>query len=476
MMGLGNRLSGIIGDRTRKKEHAGLNIIIVGCGKIGTTLAEQLSKEGHDITIIDKNPDRITTLIEGCDVMGIIGNGASYSILQEAGIDSADLIIAVTNSDELNLLTCTIAQRVGQNCAAIARVRDPEYSDELVYLQQRLGLAMIINPEHLAAREIRRILSLPDALGVNEFAHGLANMVRFKVNKGSVLVGKSLMQVGQTITSNVLVCGAERGSELFIPDGRFVINEGDILTIIASAYSATTFLDYVCGQKRRARTCMIIGGGKATYYLAKELESVDIEVKIIEQVKSRCEELSLLLPKAIIINGDGSQVSLLIEEGIEEEDAFVALTGMDEENILMTLYAKEVSNAKVITKLNRISYNDVLSNLDLGSMVFPKFMASESILRYVRAYTASKEINNIETLYNLFDHRAEAIEFKIGAASNVTGIPLKDLKLKDNLLITLIDRKGQILIPRGNDELREGDSVVIVTTHKGFRNLSDILQ
>lgn len=452
----------------------GLSIIIVGCGKVGATLTEQLCREGHDIAVVDKNPSKVQALTDLYDVMGLVGNGASYSVQMEAGIENADLIIAVTDSDELNLLTCTVAKRVG-NCAAIARVRNPDYSDEINYLQERLELAMIINPELEAANEIARILYLPAALSVNTFARGHAEMVRIKIPEGNVLNGQSLAKLGQDIARDILVCVVERGSEVQIPGGNFILKSGDVASFIASPKASTEFLEKIGIQTHRVKDTLLIGGGKSSYYLAKQLLEVGVGVKIIENRQERCEELSVLLPKAVVINGDGANEELLKEEGLEHAEAFVPLTGIDEENILLTLHAREVSNAKVITKINRINFHDVLARLELGSVVYPKYITAEAIIAYVRALTASMN-SNVETLYHMFDHRVEAIEFRVRKESGLTDKPLKELALKNSLLIACINRNGRIIIPGGNDWIQTGDTVIIVTTHTGFYDIQDILR
>ena len=451
----------------------GLNIIIVGCGKVGATLTEQLVKEGHDITVIDKNPKRIQEITDAFDVMGIVGNGASYSLQLEAGINDADLIIAVTNSDELNLLCCTVATQVG-NCSAIARVRMPDYSKEVNYLQNKLGLAMIINPELETANEAARILYLPSALEVNPFAHNMAEIVKFKIPEGNLLDNTAIAQLGNRIDNDILICAIERNGEIFIPSGNFVMKAGDLLSFVAPIKHTKNFLKEIGFKTNKVKNTMIIGGGKVAYYLAERLLRRGVSVKIIELDKARCEELSLLLPKAIIINGDGTDQELLREEGIESCESFVPLTGIDEENILLTLYAKQVSKAKVITKINRITFSDVIDSLDLGSVLYPKYIIAEAIVAYVRAKKDSMN-RNIETLYHMFDSRVEAIEFNITEPSAVTDIPLKDLRLKKNLLVSLINRNGKVLIPKGMDSIQVGDSVVVVTTHSGFSSITDIL-
>lgn len=453
----------------------GLNIIIVGCGKVGITLVEQLSREGHDITIIDKNPQIIQSLSDLYDIMGLVGNGASYSVQMEAGIENADLIIAVTDSDELNLLCCTVARRVGK-CAAIARVRTPDYSEEVGYLREKLGLAMIINPELEAARETARILFLPTALEINTFAHGQAELIKFKIPEKNTLDGFTISELVKQLSVNFLICAIERNGEVFIPSGDFVLHTGDYVSFVASRKNARDFLKKIGFKTHQVKDTMIIGGGKVAYYLAKQLINIGISVKIIEKNKERCEELSILLPQAIIINGDGTDEELLNEEGLAYAESFVPLTGIDEENIMLTLHAKQVSKAKVITKINRITFKDVINNLDLGSVVYPRYITSEAIIAYVRAKKNSMNSNNIETLYHMFDSHAEAIEFRVEEQSDVTDVPLMNLSLKKNLLICFINRNGKIFIPSGQDCIKAGDTVMIVTTHNGFNNIRDILK
>ena len=456
-----------------EKKH-NLNIIIVGLGKVGGTLVEQLSKEGNDITVIDKNPAAVQAMSGIYDVMGIIGNGASYSVQMEAGIENCDLFIAVTESDELNLLCCTVAKRVS-NCSAIARVRTPDYSKEVEYLREKLGLTMIINPDLEAAKEVARILYLPTTLEVNSFAHGQAELIKFKIPEGNILVNLPISQLGKAISHKVLICAVERDGEVYIPSGNFVLEEGDIISYVANRKVANQFLNALGFNTRQVKNTMIIGGGTSAQYLADKLIHSGVSVKIIEKDRARCEELSLLLPKAIIINGDGTDEELLKEEGIQSAESFVPLTGIDEENIMLTLFARQVSNAKVVTKINHITFKNVISNLDLGSVFYPRYITSEAIIAYARAKKNSLG-SNIETLYHMFDSRVEAIEFRVRNASKVTNTPLMELSLKKNLLITFINRNGSIIIPSGQDSIHVGDTVMVVTTHTGFNDIIDILE
>lgn len=451
----------------------GLRILIVGCGKVGSTLIAQLTKEGHDITIIDKNPQKIQDMANLYDCIGVCGNGASFSVQQEAGIEETDLIIAVTESDELNLLCCTVAKKVA-NCAAIARVRTPDYNKDINFIREQLGLAIIINPDLEAAKEIARILYLPAALEVNSFTHSHAEIVKFKIPEGNILDRMRIWDIGKHIKHNILICAIERDGEVYIPSGNFQMASGDIVSYVGTRKACESFFKGIGFDTHRVKDTMIIGGSKAAYYLAEQLLNSGIGVKIIENNLKHCEALSKLLPEAIIINGDGTDEDLLLEEGIKDVESFVPLTGIDEENIILTLYAQQVSDAKVITKINRITFDSVIDKLDLGSVVYPKYITSEAIIAYVRAKQASKG-SNIETLYHMFDSRVEAIEFVIDQESAATGTSLMEMSLKDNLLVCFIRRNGQTFIPTGQDCLLVGDRVMIVTTHTGFHELTDIL-
>lgn len=460
-------------------KNKGLSIIIVGCGKVGLTLVEQLSREGHDITVIDRNKELVEYISGTYDVMGVVGNGASYSIQKEAGIENTDLIIAVTESDELNLLCCTVAKRVS-GCSAIARVRTPDYSQDVSYLRERLGLAMIFNPELESAREAARMLSLPTALEIASFAHGQAVLVTFKIPKNNKLEGLKLWDMSKSIPAdietNVVICAVERGDQVFIPSGNFQLQCGDEVSFVSTRKIARKFLRSIGFKTRQVRSTMIVGGGRSAYYLAQELLTMGIEVKIIEKRRARCEELCELLPDADIINGDGTSEELLREEGIEYAESFVALTGIDEENILLTLHARNVSNAKVITKINRINFRNAINTLDLGSVIYPRYITSEAIVAYVRAKHNSMN-SNVETLNYICENRVEAVEFRVNEASAVTGTALKDLKpkMKKDILIASINRAGRILIPSGADSIEVGDTVMVVTTHSGFNDIRDIL-
>ena len=460
--------------KLQKKKPDGLKIIVVGCGKVGSTLVEQLSREGHDLTIIDESAAIVENLSTTYDVLGLTGNGASYSLQKEAGVESADLMIAVTGSDELNLLCCTLAKKAG-NCATIASVRNPDYTVERRFLRQQLGLSMIVNPDLEAATEIARLLRLPTALDINSFAKGAAELIKFRIPKGNRLHEKTVAEAAQNLQCGALFCALERGHDLSIPSGSSVLREGDQVSVLVSAKDSRSFFRSIGVPTHQVGSTMIVGGGRSCYYLARQLLEMGINVKIIEKSAKRSAELSELLPKATILNGDGTDEQLLQEEGITRTDSFVPLTGIDEKNILMTLYARRVSQGKVITKLNRSSFRDVIAQLDLGSVIYPRFITAETIVAYVRALQNSIG-SNIETLYKLFDDRVEAAEFFVGPGAPVNGIPLSELPLKDNLLIACINRGGKILIPGGSDCIQAEDTVIVVTTHTGFHDIRDILK
>ncbi len=453
---------------------SGMSIIIVGCGKVGSALVERLSGEGHDITIIDKDDGKIQAVTNMYDVMGVVGNGASYSVQVEAGIDTADLFIAVTDSDELNLLCCTVAKREGR-CVTIARVHTPEYSKEAAFLKDKLGLEMIINPEYEAAKVMSRTLSLPMAEEVSSFAHGQVEMIKIRIPEGNTLDGLKVMDMGRDLTSNVVICAVEREREVFIPSGQFILRAGDLVSFVATRKDARTFLSKIGFKTGQVRDALIVGGGKDAYYLADLLIRSGIQVSIIERDVKKCEDLSILLPKAIIINDDGTNEEVLKEAGLNTIQAFIPLTGMDEENIILSMYAKQVSDAKVITRIARNNFKSIVNNLDLGSVIFPKYIISEAIVAYVRAKKNSMDCN-IETLYHIFGSRAEAIEFIVENETAVTGKKLSELKLKNNLRIAYIRRHSNIIFPGGDDEIKVGDAVMVVTTHTGFKDIQDILQ
>ena len=451
-----------------------MKIIIVGCGKVGLALIEQLSKEGHDLTLIDQSRDVVESVTNKYDIMGMVGNGASYHVQVEAGIEESNLLIAVTESDELNLLCCMIAKK-SSNCQTIARVRNPEYSQDVNSIKSKLGLAMVINPERAAAREAARLLRTPSAIKVDTFAKGRVELLKLRIEQGSVLHGVRLMELSHKLHCNVLVCAVQREDEVIIPKGNFVLQEKDIISIVASPKKADDFFRKIGMDHGKVRDAMIVGGGDLTYYLTEELLSMGINVTIIEKDMNRCNFLSEHLPKANIIYGDGSERQILEEEGLAGAEAFLSLTDMDEENIMMSLFAKRCSGAKLVTKINKIAFDDIISQLEIGSIICPKQITAENIVRHVRGMENSLGMN-IESLYRIIEDKAEALEFLIQKGSPVIGIPLQEIKLKKNVLVCCINHGGQIITPRGSDVIHEMDTVIVVTTETGFSDIADILE
>lgn len=451
-----------------------MEIIIIGCGKVGLTLADQLVKENHNVVMVDTSSERLQSLSEEIDAIKLLGNGASISTQMEAGIETADILIAVTGSDEMNLLCCLIARKAGR-CHTIARVRNPVYNNEINFIKEQLGISMIINPEMAAAGEISRILRFPSAIKIDRFAKGRVELLKFKIRPEFRLDGLSVMDVDSQLRCDVLISGVERGDEVAIPDGKFVLKDGDVVSIIASPRNSAEFFRKIGIQTNQVKNTLIVGGGTIAYYLAKQLSSMHIRVKIVEKDKKRCEALSELLEDTLIINGDGTDRRLLVEEGLQSAESFVTLTSLDEENLFLAMFAKEVSGAKLVTKVNRIAFDELIGKLDLGSVVYPKFITADYILQYVRAMQNTIG-SNVETLYHILEGRAEALEFRIREDSEVTGVPLMNIRLKSNLLIGCINRGGVIRIPRGQDHIQKGDTVIVVTSHKGLSDIRDILK
>lgn len=451
-----------------------MNIIIVGCGKVGYTLVEQLSSEDHNIVVIDERPEKVQYITDDLDAMGIIGNGINHQTLIDAGITTADLLIAVTGSDEKNLLCCVIARKTG-HCQTIARIRNPIYNVEVEFLKKEFGLAMIINPELAAANEIARIFQFPSAIRVDAFAKGHVELLHFKVGANSPLIRLRLSNLSQTLRSNVLVCTVIRGEDVIIPNGEFEFQENDIVAIASERRNAIEFFRKIGVMKNRVGNAILAGGGKISYYLAKSLLHAGIKVTIIEIDHERCEELSELLPNATIICGDATDQTLLLQEGLERAQGFASLTDLDEENILLSLYANDISIAKTVTKINRISFNSVINGLNLGSIIYPRIITAEYILKYVRSMSYSQN-SNVETLYKLAGGKAEALEFLIKEDSAVSGIPLSDLHFRKNTLICCIYRHGKIIIPSGQDIIMAGDSVLIVISGYRVSDIKEILE
>lgn len=454
-----------------------MNIIIAGIGKIGFAVADTLVKEGHDVTVIDKSTEIITDVTNIYDVIGVCGNCADCEVLEEAGVDKADLFIAFTDSDEMNMLSCFIAKKMGAK-HTVARIRNPEYNDRsLGFMRQQLNLSMSVNPELLVAQELYNILKLPSAFKVEYFARRSLEIIEIKLKSDSPLCGKKLSKLREKQNVQFLIGAVLRDDKVVIPDGNFELSAGDIISIAATPVDMQKLLKGLGIITKKARSVMILGGSKTAYYLAKMLLSSGNEVKIIEKNTSRCEELSDIIPKAVLINGDGSQPELLREEGLMSLDAFVALTGMDEENILMSIYAGNQNVPKVISKVNRVEMIKMAEKLGLDCVVSSKSITSDIILRYTRALENSIDSDSIETLYKMMDGKVEAIEFKLNDNSELLGVPIKEMKIKSGVLIAAIIRDNKkAVIPSGDDVIKQGDRVIVLSATSHITQLSDILR
>lgn len=452
-----------------------MNIIIVGFGKIGSSLAENLTREGHSVSIIDRSPEVVKRATEAIDVFGVVGNGAIHSTQIEAGVKEADLFIAVTPHDELNLLCCLIAKK-NSNCATIARVRDPEYLSERGFIKDKMGLSSIINPEYEAAAEMCRLFCIPSAIEVDTFARGKVELLKMALPKGSPIAGNSIVSALGKFSGKILICAVERDGEVTIPTGSFVLKEGDEISFITSPSDAEGFFKKAGLDVGKIKRVLIAGGGKISFYLAEMLLEYGFKVKIIEKDKERCEYIASVFPPSVmIINGDCSDKQLLYEEGLDRVDGFASITETDEENIMLSLFAGKHSKAKLVTKVSKNSFDEILDTLGVGSVISPKTITSEMITSYVRAMNNSQG-SNVQTLYKVVGGKVEALEFYARTESEVTGIPLSDLDTKDDLLICCISRNGKTVIPNGMTSIEKGDTVIVVTTQTGLNDLTDIIK
>lgn len=449
-----------------------MRIVIVGDGKVGYTLTERLSAEGHDIVVIDSDARNLQMLENALDVITVHGNGASAPVLREAGVEEANLLIAVTSMDEINMICCLTAKKLGAE-HAVARVRNPDYAGQLMLLKEELGLSMAVNPELAAAREIARLLRHPSAMQIETFARGRAELVEYRIPEDSALCGTRLHEITSQLQTHILVCAVQRGDDVFIPTGDFALECGDHIHVTIPPGELTAFFKKLGVYQQRIKDVIIVGGGRIAYYLTKQVADQGMQVKIVERDPARAEELAELLPRQLIIEGDGTDPDLLGEEGIDQCDAFVALTGMDEENIILSMYAKTRTQGKVITKVDHLAYTGVLDGLGLDSLISPKDSAANGIVSLVRGMQNSLG-SNVETMHELLEGRVEGLEFRIRENADFLGIPLKDLPLKKDLLIGCIVRKGRTIIPAGSDTIELGDSVVVITMARKYHDYNDI--
>lgn len=452
-----------------------MNVIIVGCGKVGYTLAETLSNEGHDITVVDNNPQKLEGLANSIDVQCVQGNGASYRVLKEAGVGQCDLVIAATSEDEINMLCCLIARKAG-HCRTIARVRGPDYYEDLNFIQDDLGLSMAINPEFSAATACYHLIRTPGAVDLDPFAKGRAQIITMDLPMDSCWAGKQLMEVAKTSPVPFLLSIIIRNKSVLIPNGSTVLNGGDRISLILDMNHMGTVMRRIGIQTKPIKSVMIIGGDTMGYYLARKLTEAHIKVKIIEQDRSRCIELSDLLPRATIINGIPTDERLLLEEGISSTDAVCALLKSDVENIMIAVFASKRSPAKVITRINKATFGGVINELPIGSVITPKSLTAESIIRYVRTMRRPNMDSNIEYVYRLAGGMVEAVSFTIKSGCRLTEAPIRSLPIHKGILISAIIRNNSVIIPSGQDHILPGDEVIIVTTRCGISDISDILK
>lgn len=450
-----------------------MKTVIIGNGKVGSNLASMLSNEGHDVTVIDINAAALEKTQNTEDVMCIQGNGIDKSTQSDANVGKSEMVIAATHYDEVNLLCCLIAKKLGAK-RTIARVRSPEYFKQIDFIREDLGLSMIINPEGVSADEILRVLITPEAANVEVFEKGRMELVEYNLPDNSPILDCSLKEIYKRTKIKFLICAVQRDADIFIPSGDFILRAGDKISIAASHKEIEQFFKMNGSIKDKVKSCMIVGGGRICYYLTRNLLSMGMHVKIIEKDLERCKMLAELFPKAAVINADGTDQDALVEEGLRDADAFVAITGIDEENIIMSLYAKNNSNAKVVTKVNRESYVGLASQIGLDCIISPKNLTTSTVLGYVRSIDSTD--SNIESLYHIVNNRVEAVEFRVKEPiRGLVGIPLKELKIKRNTLICSVVRKREVIIPDGETTIEVGDSVVVVSKEERFADIQDIL-
>lgn len=453
-----------------------MKIIIVGVGKVGLALTKHLSRE-NKVTIIDQNPQLVDNIINIYDVMGVCGNGASYDVQKEAEADKADLLIATASSDEINILTCLVAKKLGIP-HTIARIRNPEYEKQLRFMREELGLSMSINPEKATAREIARVLRFPAAMKLESFSKGRLELVEYRLAENSTLHGTQLSDLYRNIRVRVLICAVSRRDETYIPSGDFVLQAGDKIYLTAAPHELELFFRHLGVFRGRASSVMIVGASKLCYYLASQLIDMGMSVKIVDQNRQRCVEIEERLPKALVIVGDGTDSELLQEEGIGQIDAFVAITGLDEANILMSMSAARQSrDCKVVAKINRRSLMELVSTEGMiDSVVSTGAVTTELILKYIRSMKNATG-SQVKALHRIVDEKVEALEFGIKENYSFVGVPLRDLRIKSGILVAgIVRRSGRIVIPTGDDVINQGDDVIVVATDTGIQDIRDIFQ
>ena len=451
-----------------------MKIVIIGDGKVGFAIAKQLSQEGYDLTIIENKPQVLNLTMDVLDVVGIQGNGGDYDVLKEAQVNQADLVIAVTSSDEINIISCLMAKKMGAD-HTIARIRNPEYVKGLRILKEDLGLSMQINPEQTAAREIVRSLSFPNSIKVNSFAKGRLELAEIRIREENSLAKKTVHQIDKSLKSKVQFVAIKRNDNVLLPTGNTVIELNDKVTLTGSTKQLKKFLSEIgIIQKRTVHEIMIIGGGKITFYLIPMLLDMGIEVKVIEIKEDRCMALVEKFPQITVIHGDGTDHELLLSESLREMDAFIALTDIDEENVIISMFAHNHGVPRVLPKVNRVSLGFLLEKLGLENTITPKNLVTNQIIQYVRAMQNTLG-SNVESLIKIVDDQVEILEFRVRDNCKFIDKQIKDLKLKDGILISYIIHKSIPKIANGNSVISLGDTVIITSHLKGLRDINDVL-
>lgn len=452
-----------------------MNIVIAGAGKVGYTVAEQLNREKHDLTIIENDHEKLTRVTNEMDVYAFEGNAGSLSVLKDAGVGNADVFIAVTGEDEVNMVSCLMAKRLGAK-HTMARIRNPEYMKDEAEMKEMLGLSLALNPDKLAAEEISQILQFPTAARMESFPYSNLHIITYKVPIGSILHQLDMTELGRHYGGKILICAIERGEKIIIPNGQDQILEGDHLSVVGTQHDLRHFFMKVHAYKQPVKNAIIMGGSRLGVYLSILLDKAGMDVTLIEKDPARCEYLADLLRQVDVLCADGSKSSFLHEIGIEDADAFVTLTGSDEENIILSMYASKVGVKKVITKINEAKFEEMVGDAFLDTAVSPKILIAQKIIGRIRAYRNSARSSTVEALYYLSGDRVEALEFIVGPESHCINIPLRDLKIRSGILLASVVRDGKGHVPDGKTEIREGDRVVVVTAEKGITDLDSILE
>ena len=452
-----------------------MTIIIAGGGKAGSTLAEHLAGEGHSVTIVDVSDSTLSRLSNQLDVMCLKGNCVSREVLLEAGAKETDVLIAATGSDEINLLCCHCANRIGV-AYTVARVRGAEYVNELDTLKTDLGITMLINPELTAAVEISRLLRFPSAANIDSFARGRVELVSFTVQEGDFLAGKTLAALSSKIQGlPMLLCAVERGEDVFIPNGASLLAVGDRVSVAGTPSGIHQFFKLLGRQTHRIKNVFIIGGGRIAFYLLVQLERLGMSCKVVEKSAERARELAEEFPRSLIIHGDGTDPELLTEERMAASDAFIALTNRDEDNLIISLYAHQAGVSKVVAKSSRQNYTAIARSAGVESVVSPRLATAGLILRFIRGLQNSKG-TVMNALYRIAGGKAEAMEFFVTSATRNLNVPLKELKLRRGVLIAVIVRGNRVIIPEGSTCLELGDDVIVIARDSGILDLNDIYE